>query len=82
MADAVATRLRAAGLAGRTVTLKVRFGDFATITRSQTVADPLNNGPSIAAVGLALLPPRSTSQPVSACSASPCPGFPEVPAAN
>ena len=28
MADAVATRLRAGGLAGRTVTLKVRFGDF------------------------------------------------------
>jgi DNA polymerase IV len=55
MADAVATRLRTAGLAGRTVTLKVRFGDFVTITRSQTVPDPLNNGPTIAAVGAALL---------------------------
>ena len=31
MSDAVATRY-VAGLAGRTVTLKVRFGDFATIT--------------------------------------------------
>jgi DNA polymerase-4 len=55
MSDAVATRLRGAELAGRTVTLKVRFGDFATITRSQTVTDPLNSGPTIAAVGLALL---------------------------
>ncbi len=55
MADAVATRLRAGGLAGRTVTLKVRFGDFVTITRSQTMPDPLNNGPSIAAVGVDLL---------------------------
>ena len=37
MSDAVATRLRAAGLAGRTVTLKVRFASFRTITRSSTV---------------------------------------------
>ena len=34
--DAVAARLRGAGLAGRTVTVKVRFNDFATITRSRT----------------------------------------------
>ena len=54
-ADAVATRLRGAGLAGRTVTLKVRYGDFTTITRSQTVTDPVNSGPTIAGVGLALL---------------------------
>ncbi len=32
----VAGRLRAAGVAGRTVTLKVRFADFTTITRSRT----------------------------------------------
>ncbi len=32
----VATRMRAAGVAGRTVTLKVRFADFTTITRSKT----------------------------------------------
>jgi len=32
----VASRMRAAGLAGRTVTLKVRFADFTTITRSRT----------------------------------------------
>ncbi|MEJ5914833.1 DNA polymerase IV [Pseudokineococcus sp. 1T1Z-3] len=33
----VASRLRAAGTVGRTVTLKVRFADFATITRSRTL---------------------------------------------
>ncbi|MDQ1373356.1 MAG: polymerase, partial [Actinomycetota bacterium] len=33
MADAVAARLRTGKLAGRTVSIKVRFGDFATITR-------------------------------------------------
>ena len=39
-ADAVATRLRRHGSVGRTVTLKVRFGDFRTITRSRTVREP------------------------------------------
>ncbi len=37
MADAVAARLRAHSLAGRTITLKVRFHDFRTVTRSVTV---------------------------------------------
>ncbi|WP_299923811.1 DNA polymerase IV [uncultured Nocardioides sp.] len=32
----VTGRMRAAGVAGRTVTLKVRFSDFTTITRSRT----------------------------------------------
>jgi DNA polymerase-4 len=39
-ADAVAERLRAGGIAGRTVTIKVRFADFTTVTRSHTRADP------------------------------------------
>jgi DNA polymerase-4 len=37
MADAVAARLRRAGLVGRTVTVKIRFADFRTITRSSTL---------------------------------------------
>jgi DNA polymerase IV len=40
LADGVATRLRAAGVAARTVQLKVRFGDFTTVTRSRTLAEP------------------------------------------
>jgi DNA polymerase-4 len=36
----VTARLRAAGVAGRTVTLTVRFADFTTITRSSTLAEP------------------------------------------
>jgi DNA polymerase IV len=36
----VGARMRAAGVAGRTVTLKVRFADFTTITRSHTLRDP------------------------------------------
>jgi DNA polymerase-4 len=37
LCDSVGTRLRDHSLAGRTVTLKVRFGDFHTITRSTTL---------------------------------------------
>jgi DNA polymerase-4 len=55
MADAVASRLRHHGLAGRTVTLKVRFGSFTTITRSSTAPEPLETGPAIAAMARSLL---------------------------
>jgi DNA polymerase-4 len=39
MVDAVGRRLREAGVAGRTVTVKVRFPDFTTVSRSQTLLD-------------------------------------------
>ena len=55
MSDAVATRLRRAGIAGRTVTLKVRYGDFTTLTRSRTAPAGLADGPAIAGLALALL---------------------------
>ena len=47
LSDAVASRLRAAGVAGRTVTLKVRFGDFRTITWSVTLAAPVDDAPVV-----------------------------------
>jgi DNA polymerase-4 len=40
LTEQVARRLRAHGLRGRTVHLKVRFADFRTITRSQTLDVP------------------------------------------
>jgi len=40
MADAVASRLREAGLFGRTITIKVRVSSFETLTRSRTVSEP------------------------------------------
>ncbi|MDQ1618854.1 MAG: polymerase [Actinomycetota bacterium] len=40
LSERTAGRLREAGLVGRTVTLKVRFADFTTITRSRTLRDP------------------------------------------
>ena len=51
LGDAVAARLRAHELAGRTVTIKVRFGDFRTITRSSTLAAATDSGPTIAGPG-------------------------------
>jgi DNA polymerase-4 len=55
MADAVGSRLRAHGLVGRTVTLKVRFGSFATITRSATSPEGVDGGNAIASVARGLL---------------------------
>jgi DNA polymerase-4 len=55
MADAVASRLRSAHLSGRTVTIKVRFGDFSTITRSHTLPAPVDGGPTIARAAVELL---------------------------
>lgn len=43
-ADAVAARLRGAGLVGRTVVLKLRYADFSTVTRSRTLPEPTNVG--------------------------------------
>lgn len=55
MADAVASRLRRNGMAGRTITVKVRYGTFETITRSRTVPRPTDTGPVIAKVASAIL---------------------------
>jgi DNA polymerase-4 len=47
--------LRGGDKAGRTVTLKVRFGDMSTITRSHSLVDPVDQGPVIARVAAELL---------------------------
>ena len=55
MADAVASRLREGSLAGRTITVKVRFHDFSTITRSCTLPAAVDTGPELAKVAISLL---------------------------
>lgn len=40
LSDRTAARMRAADVMGRTVSIKVRFADFTTITRSRTMPDP------------------------------------------
>jgi DNA polymerase IV len=50
LSDAVAARLRAAGWVGRTVSIKVRFADFTTLTRSRTLPEATDVGRDIYAV--------------------------------
>lgn len=60
-AEELAFDLRNRGLRGRTVTIKARFGDFHTITRTRTIAAPTNLAPRIYATARELLdrvPPR------------------------
>ncbi len=55
MADSVSSRLRANGLHGRTVTLKLRYGDFTTITRSHSSARPVASSSELVKIATALL---------------------------
>jgi DNA polymerase-4 len=55
MADAVSSRLRASGLAGRTVTVKLRYGDFTTITRSHSLHRPVASSAELVKIATALL---------------------------
>ncbi len=55
LGDAVARRLRASGLVARTIVLKVRFGDFKTITRSVTLPDPTDSARDVVAAARDLL---------------------------
>ncbi len=55
LAERVASRLREAGRAGRTVQLKVRYADFRTITRSRTLAEATDLSVEIARVARDLL---------------------------
>lgn len=54
LAERVAERLRAGGWVARTLAIKLRFGDFETITRSQTLAEPTDVAQRIATEARAL----------------------------
>lgn len=54
-ADAVASRLRSYSLVGRTVQIKVRFGDFTTITRSITLPIAVDDAPALLDAARSLL---------------------------
>lgn len=55
LAEDVARRLDHLGRGGRTVTLKVRYSDFTTITRSRTLSEPTQEAPVIAQAARELL---------------------------
>ena len=54
LSDRTAARVRSAGMVGRTVTLRVRFADFTTITRSRTLREHTDVSRDIYATARAL----------------------------
>jgi DNA polymerase-4 len=54
LSERTAARLRATGQAGRTVSIKVRFADFTTITRARTLPEPTDVGRVVYETALAL----------------------------
>lgn len=54
LAERVAERLRRGGWVARTIAVKLRFGDFETITRAQTLAEPSDVAQRIAREARAL----------------------------
>jgi DNA polymerase-4 len=55
LSDRVASRLRSVGISGETVTCKVRFPDFSTVTRSKTLPCEIDGATGIYQVALQLL---------------------------
>ena len=55
LAEVVAERLQASGLSGRTVTAKIRYGDFSIRTRSTTLPATIDDAATIGEVACGLL---------------------------
>jgi DNA polymerase-4 len=55
LSSMVARRLRERAVAGQTINLKIRFSDFATITRSKTIPQPTDSEHEIAKVAAGLV---------------------------
>lgn len=54
LADRVGARLRSNGWEARTISIKIRFSDFTTLTRSQTLTEPTAVGQRIGEAALGL----------------------------
>lgn len=59
LVDTVARRLRAAGVTGATVTVRLRFADFTGSTSSRTLTRPSSHTPVLVETALALLRSRA-----------------------
>lgn len=62
--ERVGRELRQEKLRGRTVTLKLKFGDFRQITRSRTLAEPIDSDAAIFETAAALLAAEDLPRPV------------------
>jgi DNA polymerase-4 len=47
LCDRLAGRMYRSGYVGHTVSLKIRFGNFETLTRSETLVDPVEHAPAL-----------------------------------
>jgi DNA polymerase-4 len=63
-AERVGRRLRAAGLAGHVVTLKVKYADFSLVTRRTTLERPTDDGRAVFEAARALLERVDLARPV------------------
>ncbi|GLZ75423.1 DNA polymerase IV [Actinorhabdospora filicis] len=64
LSDKVAGRARRAGYAGRTVAVKIRFGDFRTISRSRTVHEPVDVARDLFTMAHALVTENAEGHPL------------------
>lgn len=64
LADSVAWRSRRAGMTGRTLTIKIRFADFDTISRSVTARSGFDDGALIYARAMDLITPELSGRGV------------------
>ena len=63
-AQRLSGRLRRSGLSARTITLKTRYDDFSTVTRSQTLDGATDGARDLYRIGLELLGGVDVSRPV------------------
>lgn len=63
-AQRLSWRLHRAGLIARTITLKARYGDFTTITRSKTLSEPIDGARDLFKASQPLLRHLDPSRPV------------------
>ncbi|GAA3022947.1 DNA polymerase IV [Microbacterium dextranolyticum] len=64
LADRVAGRLRGGGWEARTISLKLRYADFTTLSRASTLAEPTDVGQRIGDVAIGLFDELELAQPV------------------
>ncbi|WP_029145027.1 DNA polymerase IV [Microbacterium luticocti] len=64
LADRVGARLRQAGWEAATVSIKIRFADFTTLTRTQTLGEPTSVGQRIGAAAIDLFDALDRPLPV------------------
>jgi DNA polymerase IV len=64
LATQLCERLAAQERRGRTIAIKVRLDDFATITRARTIAAPTNDPATVVGVAVALLREYAPARPV------------------